>query len=301
MTFTRALSTNNYGPAKFIVDGSSTANGTHSTIQAAITSASSGDIIFIRPGTYTENLTLKSGVTFFNASMLYNPTSGIHPVVIVGKAIDNGVAVNTSFTGIELRTNSDFFLSLTAGSVVELNSCFLNCLNNTGISCTNTSIQLLINNCGGDIGTTGISLISSTNGTITLQYSRITNTGGASTASTIVGGIGILWSRIDFPISCSASSISNVYHSQIDSSATNTTSLTSLNSALITVAYSELTSGTASAMSIAGSARVQNSTLNSSNANVLTGAGTLAYGGIVFTGSSSGHNVSTENPYATLN
>ena len=46
MTFTHALSTNNYGPAKFIVDAL-VANGTHTTIASALTSASSGDTIFL--------------------------------------------------------------------------------------------------------------------------------------------------------------------------------------------------------------------------------------------------------------
>ena len=61
MTFTHALTTGNYGPAKFIVSAN-VYEGTHTTIAAALTSASSGDTIFIRPGTYTENLTLKAGV-----------------------------------------------------------------------------------------------------------------------------------------------------------------------------------------------------------------------------------------------
>jgi pectin methylesterase-like acyl-CoA thioesterase len=76
MTFTHALSTNNYGPAKFIVS-SSAANGTHTTIAAALTSASTGDTIFIRPGTYTENLTLKAGVNLTALSIKFIKTCSI--------------------------------------------------------------------------------------------------------------------------------------------------------------------------------------------------------------------------------
>lgn len=38
------------------------AEGTHTSIQAAINDATSGDEIFIRNGTFTENITLKAGV-----------------------------------------------------------------------------------------------------------------------------------------------------------------------------------------------------------------------------------------------
>ena len=57
----RQTGDNKFGVAKWIVD-STASLGTHTTIAAALTSASSGDTIFIRPGTFTENLTLKAGV-----------------------------------------------------------------------------------------------------------------------------------------------------------------------------------------------------------------------------------------------
>ena len=118
MTFTHALSTNNYGPAKFIVDASA-ANGTHTTIAAALTSASSGDTIFIRPGTYTENLTLKAGVNLcaFDCDDL-TPN-----VTISGKATFTAAGTVT-ISGIRLQTNSDFLLAVTgsAASIVHLKS-----------------------------------------------------------------------------------------------------------------------------------------------------------------------------------
>ena len=58
----QSISTNTFGVAKFVVSPDPT-QGTHTTINAAIASASSGDIIWVREGTYTENLTNKNGVT----------------------------------------------------------------------------------------------------------------------------------------------------------------------------------------------------------------------------------------------
>ena len=60
MGFTHALSTNNYGPSKFVV-ATSAANGTHTTLASAMSDASAGDTIFIRDSV-TENVTITPGV-----------------------------------------------------------------------------------------------------------------------------------------------------------------------------------------------------------------------------------------------
>ena len=48
---------NRFGVTKFIVDPSA-ADGAYTTIQAAINAAPSNSTIFVKPGTYTENLTI---------------------------------------------------------------------------------------------------------------------------------------------------------------------------------------------------------------------------------------------------
>jgi hypothetical protein len=97
----------------YVVDPSSTVGlrGTFTTIQAAITAASSGQTIFIRPGTYTENLTLKSGV---NLVSMANSNSNVAPVVIRGKStLTSGtVAVDN----ISFNTNSDYIFDISGGS-----------------------------------------------------------------------------------------------------------------------------------------------------------------------------------------
>ncbi len=111
-------------------------NGTHTTIASAITSATSGDTIFLLPGTYTENLTLAAGVNL----TAYNCDSTTPNVTISGKCTFTG-AGTVSISGIRLQTNSDFLLAVTgsAASIVNLIDCYLNCTNNTGISYTSSS------------------------------------------------------------------------------------------------------------------------------------------------------------------
>ena len=63
-------STNRYAVANFIVAPTIQEGANYTSIAAAIADASSGDTIFIKPGTYTEDLTLKAGVylTAFNTN-----------------------------------------------------------------------------------------------------------------------------------------------------------------------------------------------------------------------------------------
>src|ERR1044071_6553338 len=125
---------NNFGTAKWIVD-STAGQGTHTTIASALTSASSGDTIFIRPGTYTENLTLKAGVNLSAYSCdAYTPN-----VTIVGKCTHNTAGL-ISCSGIRFQTNSDFCIVLSGTSAPQLTlvNCWIQIENTTAISLANT-------------------------------------------------------------------------------------------------------------------------------------------------------------------
>lgn len=294
-TFTHALSTNNYGPAKFIV-ASSAANGTHTTIASALTSASSGDTIFIRTGTYTENLTLKAGVnlTAFDCDA-FTPN-----VTIIGKATftDAGTA---SISGIRLQTNSDFFLAVTGSeaSVVNLQQCFLNCSNNTGISITssNAAAGIYTYYCFGNLGTTGIAFFASTStGFLDFEYCMFSNTGLSVTANTISAGfVNVFYCYFINPITTSSTGLVVLRFSQF--SLTNTTAITTAGTGVTHSAeFSSFATGSASSISIgAGTTMlVSKADINSSNTNVITGAGVLSYGGITFSGTSSTINTTTK-------
>lgn len=280
MTFTHALATNNYGPAVFIVD-SNAANGTHTTIQAAITAASSGNTVFVRPGTYTENLTLKAGVnlTAYTGDGSLNSTSA---VIILGKATLTA-AGTVNISGIQLKTNSDFYLAVTgsADSIVNLESCYLNASNNTGISYTTsgTGSKIIAFNCYGDVGTTGIAPFASSGaGSITFNQCNITNSGGSSTACTCSAGTASLSnSNFSSPITTSSTGGILCFYTTWNTSATNSICLTHGGSgAANLVSFSWLSSGTNSAISISNTIQlaIHSVEIVSTNTNVVTGAGT---------------------------
>lgn len=284
------LSTNTFTVAKWIVSADAT-QGTHTTIGAAITSASSGDTIYIRDGTYTENLTLKAGVDLVSLTAdAFEPN-----VIINGKCTFTG-AGTVSLSGIELQTNSDFCLAVTgsAASIVNLIDCYVNALNNTAISfsTSSSSAQINLTNCQGNLATTGIAYFSqSSAGTLYFDYCYLSNNGASTTASTSsAGNLSIRYSFFSFPITTSSSNILTIEHSSIQTSATNTTSLThNSTGANCSIQFTFLSSGTATALSLGAGATLVtiSSAISSLNTNAVNGTGTLTNAGIFFSGSSS--------------
>src|ERR1700680_4885601 len=96
--------------ASIIVDPTA-GHGNYTTIATTLKAASSGQTILVKPGTYTENLTLKAGVniTAFSGDG-YAPN-----VIILGKATASGVGTFT-ISNLQLQTNSDFCLVVSGSS-----------------------------------------------------------------------------------------------------------------------------------------------------------------------------------------
>jgi len=299
MTFTHALATNNYGEAKFIVDASA-ANGTHTTIASALTSASSGDTIFIRPGTYTENLTLKAGVNLcaYGPSMTFAQNSTTIPNVIIKGKCTFTAAGTVGIDGISLETNSDFCLAVTGtlASVVILNKCFINALNNTGISFTSSSASsaIQLNYCGGDIGTTGIAIFAHSGaGTLRFIYTFMYNSGSSTTVNTVSGTGSFFPNYSSWANGTTLSSTCSMGGSYNNLGMVGNQTALTVNSTVgingINLQYCEFASNTASAMSIGSGASIQlhNCFFSSSNATTITGTGTLAFTNLTFNSVSS--------------
>jgi hypothetical protein len=291
MTFTHANALNNYGPAKFIV-ATSAANGTHTTLASAMAVASVGDTIILRDSV-TENVTITPGVNIngWIGSSLNTPS-------ITGTLTMTGAGTST-LQGLTLITNSAALIAVTgsAASILNVTNCYLNCTNTTGItfSVANTSSQININNCIGDIGTTGIGLFShSSTGMLLITNSRVTNSGGSSTASTCSAGtLNLINFNFGSPITTSGTGAIGFANSQIDSSGQNATCLTLGGSGGQFVRYSRLISGSASTVSISSSASLELCEIQSSNTNAITGAGTLTGNSLQFTGTSTTVNTTT--------
>lgn len=283
------VATNQFGTAKFIVDTNGLSSGaTHSTIAAALTSASSGDTIFIKPGIYTENLTLKAGV---NLTALpgdpYTPN-----VTIVGK-LTATFAGTASISNIRLQTNSDFFLSVTGSNatIIYVLNCYLNMVNNTGIQFTSSSSSSRVYcfNCNGDLGTTGIAIYSSSSaGSIIIRYSIIFNSGNSTVANTnSAGNATFAFVEIQNPITISGTGGFSAQHLAIFTPTTNSTCLTHGGSGAASARYCRFESGTAVAISVGAGASIATSVLvvNSNNATAaIDGAGTILYTGIAMIG-----------------
>ncbi len=292
-----------YGVAALIVD-STAGSGNYTTIASALTAATSGQTIFIRPGTYTENLTLKAGVnlTAFGSDCSLNGTG----VVIINGTCTMTTAGSVTISGIQLQTNSAAAIAVTgsAASIVNINSCFLNFTNNTGItfSSSSSSALIYINNCKGDLGTTGIAYFShSSSGTLKIFYCELNNSGASTTANTVsAGAFTLQFSTVSIPITYSSSDTANssIVNSGVNNIATNTTSLTTSGTGSFSITNSNIQSGTASAVSIGVNTTVsmRNAVVFSSNTNAITGAGTLSHNLISFTSTSSTINTTTQSP-----
>lgn len=137
-------SANNFGISKFVVDGSGIQNGaTHTTIQSAIDDASSGDTVYVKSGTYTEDLTLKSGVDIMTCISGRTPT-----VNLVGR-IDLGGCSICEVNGISLSQNASNNIIDTSSSqgAIFFKDCQINYNSTTAISINNANRTIIFNNC----------------------------------------------------------------------------------------------------------------------------------------------------------
>lgn len=293
--------------AALIVNQTPNSGGNFTTIQSAINNALSGQTIFIYPGTYTENITLKAGVnlTAFGCDSSLNGTG----TVIINGTCTMTTAGSVTISGIQLQTNSANFLAVTgsAASVVNLNNCFLNCSNNTGITFSSSSSSATINIyfCTGNLATTGITYFTNTSaGTINVNHSILNNTGSATTASTSsAGNIQMFDSVFGAVLSFSSAATFNSFvGTSLGTAALNAACITTAGTSSGSCINCQLTGGTASAVSIGVGTTVSlyDCQVYSSNTNAITGAGTVNYQGLNFTNTSSTINVTTQTVVGTL-
>lgn len=302
MSLSRALSTNNFGPCKFIVS-SSAATGTHTTLASAIAAASAGDTIFLRDSV-TENVTLTPGVNIANWS-----GSSTSTPTITGKITMTGAGTST-ISGIKVATNSDFAISITgsAASNLVFTNCFIAANNNTAIQFTSSSssASLVLQSCQGNIATTGIALFScSTAGALIIEEGIYGNSGLSTTANTFAstGALQMQFvANFQSTITTSGTSAISVNNCRINTAAINTVALTHGSTAAGSTAYhSVFESGSATAISVGASATLTTDFIGvaSSNTNAIDGTGTIKYGAITYTSTSSKNNVTTQTPFPT--
>src|SRR6185436_1602598 len=135
-------SDNRYGVAQFIVAPTIAQGANYTTITSAIAAAVSGQTIFIRPGTYTENFTLPAGVNL----TAFDCDASTPNVTIVGKITCTDAGRRT-ITGVTLQSNSDNILAVTGSAATNIDffRCVFQVSGATGISYTSSSSSSLIN------------------------------------------------------------------------------------------------------------------------------------------------------------
>ena len=272
--------------------------GDFTTIGAALSAATAGSTIFIRPGTYTENPTLVAGVNLSAFPCDSGQKAGVANVIILGKCTAS-YSGSCEISGIQLETNSDFCLVISGSNStnVTLNNCFINASNNTAISYTSSvNSKVILNQCNGDLVTTGIAYFShSSAGQLIFNGGYYQNNGGSSTSSTNSGSVG---GTVNF---FNVGYFNNGY----TSSNTNTTTTATnsvflrpliLNGSADSISFCGISGGSSSAISVSsgGVLSISNSSISSSNTNAITGAGTIQYSLLAFTGSSSTINTTTQ-------
>jgi hypothetical protein len=294
----------NFNPmsaARWIVDPLSTGtrpNGTHTTIASAVAAASNGDTILIMPGVFSENIDLDTFATTYVGTASLNitamPGDENNLVAVFGKWTCTSAKLVT-ITNIDLITNADYFLSVTGSTATQINlqNCFLNCSNFTGINYASSSagseIQLI--RCRGDVGNAAAALYShSSAGVLKTIFTDMTSSGASTTASNSSAGATYhIYANWNIPIATSGTGQIQMFDCEIVGNAnvvyfdhTSTVGGCVVRSSLIGGA------GGAAAINIGAGASLQvtNSTIGSSATNAITGTGTLAGSALEFPNSS---------------
>jgi hypothetical protein len=281
----------NYGPANgFIVakDG----NGDFTTIGAALTAATSGQTIFVRPGTYTENPTLKAGVNITGFT-----GDGFQGNVVISGTIAASYNGTVTLSGLTLQTNSAAALNITSTNTSTLNliNCTISASNSTAITANAANFVVDFYNCISASGANNLIFAITTISAFSFMQSDLSAGTGANTIATGVLNFYQCFMGT-FAVTTSSTGAINTFNCYWDNPA-NMTCITMAGTGGALFENTSFASGTASAISIGTgcNATIAGCQISSSNTNTITGAGTINIGTTIFISSSSGVNVSTVN------
>jgi hypothetical protein len=265
----------------FIVSKNGT--GDFTTIATALTAATSGTNIFISPGTYTENPTLKAGV-----NLIAYPSDDLDAQVVIAGKCSASFAGTCDITGIQLQTNSDFALAVTGANVTNVNlvNCYINCTNTTGISNTGSNAASTINVYDAimNLGTTGIAYFSGTNGVLGF-YSCVGNNTGSSLTANTFSGASLTFKKCYIGNTTTTSGSTCIFLSDSNYYATSSVNVTAINSnstvaSPATISNNDyFSTGTAVPMTVGASSTLfcTNCATYSSNSALVTGSGSFTY------------------------
>lgn len=261
--------------------------GTHTTLTAAMTAATTGTTIFVRDGTYTENIIGKAGVNIiaYTANLL-NDYIVSPNVTIVGKYSASFVG-DAQISGICFKTNGDYCVQVTGSSAttLEFNECHFIGSDFSIVNQTSVPSRIKLINCNAVLDFNAAAFFVSTAGGIKL-FGGNWAVNVSTTASTFANSALTLYTVEFFnsPIICSGTGIFEAFSSTMR--ANNLTFLTTTGTGAHSLLDCNIDSGTASVLSLGAgtTATVSQCAIHSQNANVFTGAGAIQYGGCNFWG-----------------
>ena len=255
---------------QYVVDADGT--GDYVTIQEALTAADASGLdamIYVRPGTYTENLTLYDGQTIA-ANGLDTVITGVHTPPAAG---------TLSFQNISLTSATDILTSAVAGTTaIRFYNCLLNCTNGFVVDCANWTGGIIFEQC--TTASTADGIVNIGAAAVMIRDSIL---GAGATAGVVTGGsLTIYNSNIVNPLSPAGACAvvidqGSILNGTYTTAGTVTTAIN--NATLSTGANAAISHGSAGVFSIT------ESTINSANATPIggAGAGIMSLGHVSFT------------------
>ncbi len=288
----------NYSIAKgYIVaqDGS----GDFSTIQSAIDAATVNQDIFIRPGTYTENITLKDNV---NLNAFEGDQLGV--VTIHGKVSYSGSST-VNLIGLNLRTNNDYAVQFSGslGSFMQFIECNIVSDSANGILVTNSnsSSTIIFDTCFFTASSTFHSFDMMGAGELSIQESSMSSSNFPTAYNTVSNGtLASRYSELS-AISFSGSASLTFFFTHINEVASSRTPLVFNTSTPGAGGYCYqcyFRSGSVPCITVNSTFTLElaMSTIDSLSTNAIDGTGIIKYGNLTFVnGNLIG--TTTQNPF----
>jgi len=245
--------------SRFIVAADGTAG--YTTIQAAITAATAAGgnaTVYVRPGTYTENLTLATTVDVVGAVRTGTTITGVHVPPAAGRFM---------FQNLTLTSGTHIFSSAVAGTAsLTIEDCVINCTNGYTFSLVNWTGPLY-QYITGDISARN-GFVNNTAGAA-VQANSCDIGGGTLNPYVISGSVNFRDVRINPPGTFQGAGVStisdSVFYGTITTAAT----------AAVAIANSFISTGATAAItqSSANPLTLSNVSITSSNNPAIAGAG----------------------------
>ena len=264
-------STNNYQSTKYIVDASS---GPFNTIQSAINEANANGgnaVVYIRPGSYTENLTLYTTVSIEGAESTLVSIIGQHTPPTTG---------SLSFTRIEFKvtgTDSIIFNANAGTTSIKFTRCSFAVADGYIFKLNLWTGNLLLRYCVGGASVKNGIVYNTGGSKVEIQNSAVG--AGTANAMTVSGITNIDNGIIDCPISLSGSAVST-----FEGGSTLKGTITTANTVDLLISGSRIPTGSAIAITHNSSVvlKLSNVSIDTTNTYAITGTGSVKFSEATF-------------------